>query len=75
LKERGMGQLAGTRQSGGIHLRFTDLSVDGDLVSAARIPALEIIEKDPDMVSRENTSLRRRLERRYERGMELFRIG
>ena len=75
LRERGMGQLAGTKQSGGVPLRFTDLSTDGDLIEAARRPALDLIHRDPDMTKKEHEPLRRRLERRYERGMELFRVG
>jgi ATP-dependent DNA helicase RecG len=75
LKERGMGELAGTRQAGGFHLRFADLETDGDLVVAARRTALELIARDPDLSGKEQARLRSRIERRYERGMELFRVG
>ncbi len=75
LQERGMGQLAGTKQSGGVELRFTDLATDGDLIEAARQPALQLIQEDPDLTKPAHDALRRRLERRYERGMELFRVG
>jgi ATP-dependent DNA helicase RecG len=75
LKERGMGELAGTRQAGGFHLRFADLETDGDLVVAARRTALELIARDPNLSGKEQARLRSRIERRYERGMELFRVG
>jgi ATP-dependent DNA helicase RecG len=75
LKERGMGELAGTRQAGGFHLRFADLETDGDLVVAARRTALALIARDPNLSGKEQARLRSRIERRYERGMELFRVG
>ncbi|UCF41059.1 MAG: ATP-dependent DNA helicase RecG [Gemmatimonadota bacterium] len=75
LKERGMGELAGTRQAGGFHLRFADLETDGDLVVAARRAALDLIARDPNLSGKQHARLRSRIERRYERGMELFRVG
>ena len=75
LKERGLGDLAGVRQSGGFSLRFADLSVDGDLVTAARSAAMKIIDSDPALRNKKHEALRARIERRYERGMELFRVG
>jgi ATP-dependent DNA helicase RecG len=75
LKERGIGELAGVRQSGGFNLRFADLSKDVDLIERARRAALDVIDADPDLSGASNLPLRRRIERRYERGMELFRVG
>jgi ATP-dependent DNA helicase RecG len=75
LKERGIGELAGVRQSGGFNLRFADLAIDDDLVKAARRAALRIIGADPDLSSKAHAKLRARVGRRYARGMELFRIG
>jgi ATP-dependent DNA helicase RecG len=75
LKERGLGDLAGVRQSGGFSLKFADLAVDGDLVGAARTAALDIIASDPNLGNKQHQALRTRIERRYERGMELFRVG
>ncbi len=75
LKERGMGQLVGTRQSGGLQLRYTDLSIDGELVRIARAHAMEIIGHDPTLAGSQYAAVRARIERRYERGMELFRVG
>jgi ATP-dependent DNA helicase RecG len=75
LKERGIGEMTGVRQSGGFNLRFADLTEDEDLVNAARRAAMEIISKDPSLSHGAHEDLRRRIERRYERGMELFRVG
>jgi ATP-dependent DNA helicase RecG len=75
LKERGMGELAGVRQAGGIALRYTDLERDGDLVRIAQQEARALLTKDPSLSSRDHQALRRRIERRYERGVELFRVG
>jgi ATP-dependent DNA helicase RecG len=75
LRERGLGDLAGVRQHGGYALRFADLSADADLVNVARVAALRIIEADPALDAKHHEALRTRIERRYERGMELFRVG
>jgi ATP-dependent DNA helicase RecG len=75
LKERGIGELAGARQSGGFNLRYADLSRDADLIDRARGAALEIIEQDPELSRPAHAAVRSRIEKRYERGMELFRVG
>jgi ATP-dependent DNA helicase RecG len=75
LRERGMGELAGARQSGGVTLRYTRLDQDGDLVRAAQQQARAMLERDPTLERAEHAGLRRRIERRYERGVELFRVG
>jgi ATP-dependent DNA helicase RecG len=75
LQERGMGELAGVRQSGGISLRFANLVTDGDLISVARRAAVGMLERDPTLASPRHQALRQRIERRYERGIELFRVG
>ncbi len=75
LKERGIGELAGVRQSGGFNLRYADLAEDGDLVVAARTAALAVIGGDPTLSAPAHTAVRQRIERRYERGIALFRVG
>jgi ATP-dependent DNA helicase RecG len=69
LQERGMGELAGSRQSGGITLRYTDFSKDGDLVRVAQREARQLLERDSTLSSKEHAGLRKRIERRYERGV------
>lgn len=75
LQERGSGELAGTRQAGGFNFRYADLTADGDLVRHARTAALAVIERDPTLSARVHAPLRRRIERRHERGIELFQVG
>jgi ATP-dependent DNA helicase RecG len=75
LQQRGMGELAGARQSGGVGLRYADLARDLDLLEAARAAAAGIIAADPALVRPEHAAYRERIVERYERGFELFRVG
>jgi ATP-dependent DNA helicase RecG len=75
LHERGMGELAGARQSGGVALRYANLETDLPLLEAARRAAADIIAKDPALERREHAAYRERIVSRYERGFELFRVG
>jgi len=75
LQERGMGELAGARQSGGMSLRYANLETDLPLLEAARRAAAEIIARDPVLERREHAAYRERIVARYERGFELFRVG
>ena len=75
LHERGMGELTGARQSGGIALRYADFSKDLDLLDAARRAAAELIARDPALERPENAGYRENVVQRYERGFELFRVG
>jgi ATP-dependent DNA helicase RecG len=75
LRERGMGELAGARQSGGVPLRYATLATDLPLLEAARRAAAEIIARDPVLARPEHAAYRARIVQRYERGFELFRVG
>jgi ATP-dependent DNA helicase RecG len=75
LHERGMGELAGARQSGGVPLRYANLETDLPLLDAARTAAAAMIATDPALERREHAAYRDRLITRYERGFELFRVG
>jgi len=75
LRERGMGELAGARQSGGVPLRYANLETDLPLLEAARQAAGAMIAKDPALERREHAAYRDRIVARYERGFELFRVG
>jgi len=75
LKERGFGELAGTRQSGAPDLRFVDLTRDLDLLERARAAAMSVVVRDPTLVQAEHRALRDRLLRRHARAVELFRVG
>jgi len=75
LQERGMGELAGARQSGGVPLRHADPERDLPLLESARRAAAAIIAKDPALERAEHAAYRARILQRYERGFELFRVG
>jgi ATP-dependent DNA helicase RecG len=75
LHERGMGELTGARQSGGVPLRYANLETDLPLLDAARAAAGTMIAKDPALEKREHAAYRERIVTRYERGFELFRVG
>jgi ATP-dependent DNA helicase RecG len=75
LEERGMGDLIGARQSGGVEVRHARLPADGDLLARARQLAIELIGADPALQRVENQKLRERAVARYPRAVELFRVG
>ncbi len=75
LAERGMGELAGARQSGGTTFRYVNFTTDLDLLDAARRAAAELIARDPALERPENAIYRDNVIQRYERGFELFRVG
>jgi ATP-dependent DNA helicase RecG len=75
LQERGMGELAGARQSGGVPLRYANFATDLPLLEAARRAAGQIIARDPTLSAPQHAAYRARIVTRYERGFELFRVG
>ena len=75
LAIRGMGELAGARQSGGVTLRFANFATDLDLLEAARRTAGAMIARDPALERPEHAVYRDNVVQRYERGFELFRVG
>ncbi|MEP6746033.1 MAG: ATP-dependent DNA helicase RecG [Gemmatimonadota bacterium] len=75
LQERGMGDLIGARQSGGITIRHARLPDDTDLLQRARESAREIIAVDSGLVRPAHQALRLRALSRYPRAVELFRVG
>jgi ATP-dependent DNA helicase RecG len=75
LRERGMGDLIGARQSGGMEVRHARLPDDADLLDQARELAGTIIDRDPALQRPEHQALRERAVARYPRATELFRVG
>ena len=61
LKLRGPGDLTGTRQSGMIEFRLTDLAKDGQLIEFCRKIAATILEEDPTLQKEENAEICRHL--------------
>ena len=75
LEERGMGDLIGARQSGGVELRQARLPTDEDLLDRARDLASQLLDADPMLQRSEHRALKERAVTRYPRAVELFRVG
>ena len=75
LRLRGMGDLFGERQSGVATFRIADPLRDEQLSEAAHEAATGILAKDPQLDLPEHAPMRRVLGERYERSLELFRVG
>ncbi|MDP2068835.1 MAG: ATP-dependent DNA helicase RecG [Lutibacter sp.] len=58
LKLRGPGNLMGTQQSGILNLKIADLVKDAGLLKTARMMAMALLEKDPDLNLPENRFIR-----------------
>ncbi len=63
LEIRGPGEIAGSKQSGFLKLRFASLTEDTLLVSRAKMEAENIITEDPGLIKGENAPLREALNR------------
>ena len=62
LRLRGHGDLEGTQQSGeGLDLKIANLAADGQILQYARDIALEVLDKDPELLSESNRILNERL--------------
>jgi ATP-dependent DNA helicase RecG len=75
LEERGLGDLIGTRQSGGFAVRFARIPDDDGLLAIAQIRADAILEEDPTLTRTGNRALRARVLARFPRAVEFFRTG
>jgi ATP-dependent DNA helicase RecG len=75
LRLRGMGDLFGERQSGIATFRVADPLRDEVLSEAAQTAASAVLEKDPELEHQSHAPMRRVLGERYERSLELFRVG
>ena len=75
LRLRGMGDLFGERQSGIATFRVADPLRDERLSDVAHEAATAVLEKDPELDQPEHAAMRRVLGERYERSLELFRVG
>ena len=58
LKLRGSGNLMGTQQSGILNLKIADLVKDAGLLKTARMMAMALLDKDPDLNAPENRFIR-----------------
>jgi len=75
LRLRGMGDLFGERQSGVATFRVADPIRDEQLSEVAHAAASAVLESDPELEHAEHAPMRRVLGERYERSLELFRVG
>ena len=75
LRLRGMGDLFGERQSGVATFRVADPLRDERLSEAAHEAASAVLADDPELEHAQNAPMRRVLGERYERSLELFRVG
>ncbi len=68
LRLRGHGDLEGTQQSGeGLDLKIANLAADGQILQYARDIALEVLDKDPELLSEPNRILNERLKTLFAR--------
>jgi ATP-dependent DNA helicase RecG len=72
---RGAGQFFGTRQHGLGELRFGDLLADGELLRQARKDAFALVAADAELQAPEHAVLRRAVQERYGKTLELAEIG
>ena len=75
LRLRGMGDLFGQRQSGEATFRIADPLRDELLNDLARAAADRMLARDPELMAAEHAGIRRVLGERYERSLQLFRVG
>jgi ATP-dependent DNA helicase RecG len=58
LKFRGPGDITGTKQSGDVPLRLSNLAEDGPILTVARDAAKKVLESDPNLNKPENKNTR-----------------
>ena len=59
LKLRGPGDVSGTKQSGLIKFKIVDILGDQELIKTTRELAIEILNKDPELLNKNNLNLNR----------------
>jgi ATP-dependent DNA helicase RecG len=66
LRQRGAGDLQGTRQTGSPELRFADLGAYLGLIELAHDEAAKLVALDPELALPEHAELRRRMVSRWQ---------
>ena len=75
LKMRGPGNMMGTKQSGLLELRFTNLAEDQDMVLKSRELAINTIKEDPNLESKENLIMKSHLKKNIKQNINWSRIS
>ena len=75
LKMRGPGNMMGTKQSGLLELRFTNLAEDQDMVLKSRELAINTIKEDPNLESEENLIMKSHLKENIKQNINWSRIS
>ena len=71
LELRGSGEFFGTRQHGIPEFKIANLFEDIDVLKQAQGIAMEIIDKDPTLESKENDLLRKMVEEKFKNRIEI----
>lgn len=75
LEIRGPGEFFGTKQSGVPDLHIANLVRDVKLLESAREEAFGIIRKDPALTLSEHQAVKKALEQRWKKSLDLISIG
>ena len=75
LKMRGPGNMMGTKQSGLLELRFTNLAEDQDIVLKSRELAINTIKEDTNLESKENLIMKSHLKENIKQNINWSRIS
>jgi ATP-dependent DNA helicase RecG len=75
LKLRGPGNIFGIEQSGFPELKYSDISKDAEVISAAKIEAFRIIDEDPHLSSAVNKIIKHNLLQHYSDNLNYAKIA
>lgn len=75
LQMRGMGDLAGTQQSGVMNFKMADLAKDQDILEKAREVAISILKDDPSLLLPENAVLYQQLQSEQKKQENFSRVS
>ncbi len=75
LKQRGPGDIFGTRQHGLPEVRFGNIISDMEIMEIARKEAFRLVEDDPEIKKHENRFIRDNTYKRFKGRLNLARIG
>jgi len=75
LKLRGPGDIFSTKQSGFPDLKFTDVTIDFELINRTKNIAFDLINKDPSLESPKNIVIRKNLIKHYSDNLQYAKIA